>query len=332
MTVPAMPFETATGERSATRAAFDALLRFAPTILFAGIFLTFCALSPAFRTTSNVKNILVQSSSVAIAATGMTLVLLTGGIDLSVGAIMFLSAAVAGKLVVGGWVPGLAPVPVWLAVLAILPIGLLFGAANALLIAGCGMLPFVVTLATLFIGRGVALQITQTRALNLPPQFLSIGHATVLGVPFPVVLLIVTVAVAHLVLTQTPFGRQLYALGNSPDAARKAGLRTTRLVAAVYLASAGCAALAGIVSVAQLGAVSPTFGWQREFAAVAAAVLGGTSLFGGRGSVFPGTLLGALMIQTVETGLNIINADPYSYPVVVGCIIFAAVLIDRLRG
>ena len=333
MTIAEAPFDGA-AESPATRprAAVAALVRFAPVILFAAVFLTFCALSPAFRTASNVRNILVQSSSVASAATGMTLVLLTGGIDLSIGAIMFLSAAVAGKLVIGGWVPGLAPVPVWLAVLVILPVGVLFGAVNAALIAGAGMLPFIVTLGTLYIGRGVALQITQTRALNLPPQFLSIGHATVAGIPFPVVLLALTVGSAHLLLTQTPFGRQLYALGNSPDAARKAGLQTRRLTAAVYLISAGCAALGGIVSVAQLGAVSPTFGWQREFAAVAAAVLGGTSLFGGRGSVLPGTLLGAVLIQTVETGLNIVNADPYSYPVVVGCIIFLAVLIDRLRG
>ena len=320
------------GENRARGAAAAALLRLAPLILFAVVFLAFCALSPAFRTASNVRNIFVQSSSVAIAATGMTLVLLTGGIDLSIGAIMFLSAAIAGKLVIGGWIPGLAPAPVWLAVLVILPVGLFFGAVNASLIAGAGMLPFIVTLGTLYIGRGVALQITQTRALNLPPEFLAIGHARLCGVPFPVVLLALTVGGAHLLLTRTPFGRQLYALGNSPDAARKAGLRTRRLTAAVYLISAACAALGGIVSVAQLGAVSPTFGWQREFAAVAAAVLGGTSLFGGRGSVLPGTLLGALMIQTVETGLNIIDADPYSYPVVVGGIIFAAVLLDRLRG
>jgi ribose transport system permease protein len=319
-------------EKAAPRATRAAVLRLAPLILFAAVFLAFCAISPAFRTAGNVRNILVQSSSVAIAATGMTLVLLTGGIDLSIGAIMFLSAAIAGKLVIGGWVPGLGPAPAWLAVLAILPVGLLFGAVNAGLIARAGMLPFIVTLGTLYIGRGVALQITQTRALNLPPEFLAIGHSRVCGVPFPVLLLAVTVAGAHLLLTHTPFGRQLYALGNSPEAARKAGLRTERLTAAVYLVSAACAALAGVVSVAQLGAVSPTFGWQREFAAVAAAVLGGTSLFGGRGSVLPGTLLGALMIQTVETGLNIIDADPYSYPVVVGCIIFAAVLIDRLRG
>ena len=272
MTAPATRFDGSISQGSAPRAAAEPLLRLAPLILFVGIFVTFSALSPAVRTAGNVKNILVQSSSVAIAATGMTLVLLTGGIDLSVGAIMFLSSAVAGKLVVGGWVPGLPPVPVWLAVLSILPVGLLFGAVNAVLTAGCGMLPFVVTLATLFIGRGVALQITQTRALNLPPEFLSIGHATLMGVPFPVVLLAFTVGAAHIVLTQTPFGRQLHALGNSPDPARKAGLRTTGLVAAVYLASAACAA--GIVSVAQLGAVSPTFGWRREFAAVAAAVLG----------------------------------------------------------
>src|SRR5688500_2428115 len=118
-----------TSRGRARHVAAEPLLRLAHVILFAGIFRIFCALSPAFRTSGNVKNILVQSSSVAIAATGMTLVLLTGGIDLSVGAIMFLSAAVAGKLVVGGWVPGLPPVPVWVAVLAILPIGLQIGRA-----------------------------------------------------------------------------------------------------------------------------------------------------------------------------------------------------------
>ena len=150
------------------------------------------------------------------------------------------------------------------------------------------MMPFVVTLATLFIGRGLALRVTQTRALNLPPAFLAIGQARLVGVPFPVLLLASVLLAGQLVLSLTPFGRQLYALGNNPEAARRAGLPAARLLAAVYVISGFCAALAGIVSVARLGTVSPTFGYQREFAAVAAAVLGGTSLFGGRGTVLPG--------------------------------------------
>jgi ribose transport system permease protein len=308
-------------------------LRFAarhvPIVLFLFVYAAFAAASPTFRTPANAVNILVQSSSTVIVATGMTFVMLTAGIDLSVGAVMFLSAALAGRLVLGGWAPGVGPIPVWAATLLMLPMGVAFGSLNALLVARLRLMPFLVTLATLFIGRGLALRVTQTRALNLPDAFLAIGSARVAGVPLPVLLSVATALVAQLVLAHTPFGRQVYALGDNPDAARKAGLRPERLLAAVYVISGLCAALGGVVSVAQLGAVSPTFGNQREFAAIAAAVVGGTSLFGGRGTVFPGTFLGAVLIQTIEAGLNVTSADPYSYPVVVGCIIFAAVAIEH---
>lgn len=298
-----------------------------PLVLLAVLLLVFASISPAFRQPENFINILVQSSSIAIVAVGMTIVLLTGGIDLSVGSIMFLSAAVAGQLVLGD-----DPWPVPVAVLVILPVGLACGAVNGLLIARLRLLPFIVTLATLLIGRGAGRWITQTRAMNLPDEFLLIGQARVFGVPFPVLLLIVVAVFAHLLLRHTPFGRQLYAVGADADAARKAGVRVQWMRFSVYMISGFCAAVGGIVSVAQLGAVSPTFGYQREFAAIAAAVLGGTSLFGGRGNVLPGTVLGAVLIQTVENGLVIINANPYAYPVVTGAIIFLAVLIDRVRS
>jgi ribose transport system permease protein len=140
------------------------------------------------------------------------------------------------------------------------------------------------------------------------------------------------VAVAHVVLTRTPFGRRVYAVGNSLEAARKAGLNTRRILALVYVISGLGAALGGILALAQLGAVSPTFGTNREFAAIAAAVLGGTSLFGGRGAVFPGTVLGAVFIQSVENGLVILNANPYLYPLVTSAMIFLAVLLDSTRS
>jgi ribose transport system permease protein len=138
-------------------------------------------------------------------------------------------------------------------------------------------------------------------------------------------------AAAHVVLTESPFGRQIYATGNDREAAEKAGINTSRIIFFAYVVSGLCAAIGGLISVAQLGAVSPTFGNQREFAAVAAAVLGGTSLFGGRGKVFPGTVIGAILIQTVENGLVIINTDPYLYPLVMSSIIFLAVFTDSLR-
>jgi ribose transport system permease protein len=306
-----------------------AATRYAPVVLFLVLYAAFAVASPTFRTGANVRNILVQSSSTVIVATGMTFVMLTAGIDLSVGAVMFLSAALAGRLVLGGWPDGAPPIPVWSATLLMLPLGVAFGAVNATLIARLRLMPFLVTLATLFVGRGLALRVTQTRALNLPEAFLAIGSARFAGVPVPVLLSVLVVFIAQAVLARTPFGRQVYALGDNPDGARKAGLPAERLLAAVYVISGLCAALGGIVSVAQLGAVSPTFGSQREFAAIAAAAIGGTSLFGGRGSVFPGTFLGAVLIQTIEAGLNVTNADPYSYPVVIGCIIFASVAIER---
>jgi ribose transport system permease protein len=143
--------------------------------------------------------------------------------------------------------------------------------------------------------------------------------------------MVAVLTAAQFTLSRTPFGRQIYACGNNLEAARRAGVRTGWIVGAVYVVSACCAALGAIVSLAQLGAVSPTFGNQREFAAIAAAVLGGTSLFGGRGTVFPGAVLGAVLIQTVESGLVIANADPYIYPLVLAAVIFFAVLLDSVR-
>lgn len=293
-------------------------------LLFAAVLAVFGALSDKFFTGANLTNVLVQSSSTAIVAVGMTFVLLTAGVDLSVGAIMFVAAAVAGKLVLGG-------APLGLALGVILLIGLACGTVNAFFITRLRLIPFVVTLATLYLGRGFALWFTETRAMNLPPDFLTLGTGRWLGVPLPILILGAVVALAHLTLTRTPYGRQIYALGQDPEAARKAGLNTGRLLASVYVVSGFCAAVGGILALAQLGAVSPTFGTNKEFAAIAAAVLGGTSLFGGRGQVFPGTVLGALLIQSVENGLVILNADPYLYPLVTSAIIFVAVLTDTLR-
>ena len=296
----------------------------ATLLLFGGVLAVFGVLSPKFLTIANLSNVLVQSSSTLVVGVGMTFVLLTAGVDLSVGAIMFVAAGVAGKLVLAG-----TSLPV--ALLAIVGVGLASGCLNALLVTRLGILPFIATLGTLYLGRGFGLWLTQTRAMNLPDSFLTLGTTTLAGVPLPLVFAALVVTVAHLTLTRTPFGRQILAVGNHVEAACKAGLNTRRLLAAVYVLSGLCAAMGGILSLAQLGAVSPTFGTNREFTAIAAAVLGGTSLFGGRGGVFPGTVLGAVLIQSVENGLVILNADPYLYPLITSGIIFLAVLLDSTR-
>jgi ribose transport system permease protein len=300
------------------------LLRRASLMLFAAVFAAFGLLSPKFLEAQNLVNLLIQSSSIAITAIGMTFVLLTAGIDLSVGSVMFITAIVAGKMALSGQ-------PLSLAIVVVLLAGIAYGAVNALLVTRLAIPAFIVTLGTLYLGRGFGLWMTETRAMNLPENLLQIGAARVFGVPVPILVFLVVLVVAHVVLAETPFGLQIYATGNDREAAQKAGINTTRIIFLVYVVSGVCAAIGGLVSVAQLGAVSPTFGNSREFAAVAAAVLGGTSLFGGRGNVFPGTVLGAILIQTVDNGLVIINADPYLYPLVLSSIIFLAVLTDSLR-
>ncbi|MDB6032759.1 MAG: inner-rane translocator [Verrucomicrobiales bacterium] len=301
------------------------LLRAAPALLFAATLAFFGLQSGKFLDPQNLVNILVQASSTGIVAVGMTFVLLTAGVDLSVGAIMFIAAAIAGKMALAGW-----PLPFALGIMFV--VSLLMGAFNAFFITRVRVSAFIVTLAVLFIGRGLALQITETRAINLPDSFLLLGSWTFLKVPLPGWLFAAALLISHLVLTRTPFGRHVYAVGHDINAAKKAGLPTSRILFAVYLISGACAAIAAMVSLGQLGTVSPKFGEGKEFAAIAAAVLGGTSLFGGRGNVWPGTFLGAILIQTIENGLVILNADPYLYPMVISAVIFIAVLLESLRN
>src|SRR5687767_3260420 len=204
--------------------------------LFAVVLIIFGLLTPKFLSTDNLLNVLIQSSSIGIVATGMTFVLLAAGVDLSVGAAMFVGAAVCGKMVLSGQ-------PLSLSLLAMLTIGFAFGAVNALFITRLRIVAFIVTLATLFIGRGFALRITETRAMNLPDAFLQLGAARILGVAAPVLVFGVVVIGAQVLLSRTPFGKQLYALGNNAEAARKAGIQVSRLTMCVYLITGICAAL-----------------------------------------------------------------------------------------
>ena len=296
----------------------------ASLILFALVILVFSILSPAFFQKANALNILVQTASTGILAVGMTLVLLTAGVDLSVGSIMFVAAAVAGKVVLQGGSLALATT-------VMLGVGALYGALNALFITRLAVLAFVVTLATRYFGRGLGLRITETRSIHLPESFYQLGTANFAGVPLPVWIFAGIVLAAHLLLTRTPFGRHIYAVGADIEAARKAGLNPPWILFWVYVLCGICAAAASLVALSQAPSVSPTFGNNREFMAIAAAVLGGTSLFGGRGAVFPGTVLGAVLIQTIDNGLNVLNVDPYLYPLITSTVILSAVLLDALR-
>lgn len=306
------------------RRALYFALRQAPALLFVAVAAILSILSPKFFSLSNALNLVVQSAPIAVVAVGMTFVLLTLGVDLSVGAIMFAGAALATKLLLAGH-------SVALALLVMVGCGVFMGVINGFLVVRARLAPFIVTLAMLFVCRGFALWVTETRAMNLPDWFLQFGTARLVGVPVPVVVFASVFFFAHITLTRTQFGRQLYAVGNNVENARKAGLRLNWLLFAVYAISGLCAAIGGILALTQLGSVSPKFGENYEFKAIAAAVLGGTSLFGGRGAVWPGTLLGVLLIQMLESGLVMLNADPYLYPIVTAGVILFAVFLDATR-
>ena len=300
-------------------------LRYSPFILFLIVLVTFGLLSPRFLQGSTFLLILNQAAYIGVLAVGMTFTLLTAGIDLSVGSNMYVSAVVAGVLFGAG-------VSIPLALLGCLATGVAFGAINAFFITRFNVIPFIVTLSTLIAGRGLGLAITRSKSINLPNSMFQLSSLRPLGIPVAVYVFAGVVLVATLVLRYTPLGRHIYAVGNDPEAAEKAGLSPRRTVASVYLISGFCAALAAFVSISQLGIVNPSFGNADELDAIAAAVLGGTSLFGGVGSVFPGTVLGTLLIQMVQSGLVFTRVDIFVQPLFQALVIFIAVVIDSLRS
>ena len=308
----------------AGRIALAKLVALAPALLFALVVIGFALQSERFLTVSTGARILEQSAAILVVTTGMTFVLLTGGVDLSVGAIMFIGAGLAGHLALSG-----QPIAVCAAVM--IGVGAVAGAVNALLVARLRLVAFVATLATLYVGRGLGRVITETRAMNLPDEFLAFGASRVFGIPAAVWVALTVVVAGQFVLSSTPFGRQLYAVGGNVDAARALGVRVTAVMASAYVICGVCAGVGGLVALSQLGAVSPRFGEFYEFDAITASVLGGTSLFGGRGRILPGAVMGAVLVKTIFAGLVIAQVDPYLYPMITAAIIFAAVLVDSLR-
>ena len=303
------------------------LLRNAPVILFVVVFVVFGVLSPRFFAYQNIENIVKQASYIGIVAVGITFVLLTAGIDLSVGSNMYLSAVVAGLLIKN------FGAPVWVALLACLAVGFVFGAFNAFAVTKLKIIPFVVTLSTLVAGRGLALLLTKSRAVGFPEEVIRIGSVRLFGiVPLPIVIFAVVVFCAYIFLDRTQLGRQIYAVGNDIEAAKKAGINTDFVRTVVYMVSGILAALGGFVSVAQLGIINAGFGKDAEFDAIAASVLGGASLFGGIGTVFPGTVLGSVLIQMVSTGLVFTQVDLYLQPLIAAAIMFIAVFLDSFRS
>jgi ribose transport system permease protein len=296
-----------------------------PILLLVTVFIGFSVLDPRFLSVDSIISIARGAAYIGIIAVGMTLVLMTAGIDLSVGSVLYLTAVVVGQFINSVGVPIIA-VP-----FISIGVGLLLGSINGLLVSVLRIVPFIATLAMLTAYRGIAWNQSNTREVNYPPEIGSLGAENILGIPLAIWIFAVVVMLIHIVVTRTEFGRQILATGENRKAAEKAGVPVRRVLFSVYAICGGLVGLSAFVAMTQLRTAAPGFGSGNEFDAIAAAVLGGTSLFGGRGSVFPGTVVGALLIQMVQTGLVFLQVDLYFTPMVQASIILLAVWIDSAR-
>ncbi|ONC08883.1 sugar ABC transporter permease [Burkholderia pseudomallei] len=280
--------------------------------------------SDSFLSAANLENVLRQVSINAIIGVGMTCVILTGGIDLSVGSVMALSGTLAAGLLVAG-ANGAA------ALAAGIGVGVALGAANGLFVAFAGMPPIIVTLATMGLARGLALIYTGGYPIDgLPDWVRFFGSGKVLGVQMPVLTMLAVYALAWLMLERMPFGRYVYAIGGNEHATRLSGVRVSRVKLAVYTFAGLTSALAALVLTGRLMSGQPNAGGGFELDAIAAVVMGGTSIAGGRGSIV-GTLVGALLLGVLNNGLNMIGVNPYVQNVIKGAIILLAIYIGRER-
>lgn len=283
-------------------------------------------LNDRFLTVPNVLNIFRQTSINAVIAAGMTFVILTGGIDLSVGSIVAFTGAVVASLIAGG-------MNVVLAVVIGLITGVLAGAVNGIIINKGKVQPFIATLAIMTLLRGATLVFTQGKPISIGYErnaeiFNGIGAGYFLGIPIPIYILVAVFIVAYYILKHTRLGRYTYAIGGNEEAAKLSGINTQRIKTYIYAISGLLAALAGIIITARLSSAQPTAGTGYELDAIAAVVLGGTSLAGGVGSVV-GTVIGALIIGVLSNALNLMNVTSYYQLMAKGVVILIAVLLDR---
>ncbi len=278
------------------------------------------SLSEQFLTMQNALNLLLQATVNATIAAGMTLVILTAGIDLSVGSVLALTAVVTADVLQMG-------VPVPLAVLAGLGLGAAVGVVNGLLITHGRIPPFITTLGMMTLARGLALSYAGGQPITgLPKAFLGIGTSHILGIPSPVWITALIYGVGIFLLSRTTLGRYVYAIGNNPVASRVAGLPVRATTIAVYAVSGTLAALAGMILVARLDSAQPVMGIRYELDAIAAVVVGGAALTGGEGTLW-GTVLGALIMAMIANAINILNVSPFYAQVLQGGVIIVALLI-----
>ncbi|AUD14746.1 ribose ABC transporter permease [Planococcus sp. MB-3u-03] len=309
--------------KSANTSLFQKIAPFIGLIL---IIIIITAINPSFLSMSNILNVLRQVSINALIAFGMTFVILTGGIDLSIGSILALTGAVTAGMMASGIDPILA-------MLLGLFLGAVLGAINGVIIAKGKVAPFIATLATMTIYRGLTLVYTEGRpisGLGDSMAFQMLGKGYFLGIPVPVVTMLISFGILYFILKKTTFGRRVYAVGGNEEASVLSGINADRIKIYVYSLVGALAGLASLILTSRLNSAQPTAGQMFELDAIAAVVLGGTSLTGGRGWIV-GTLIGALIIGVLNNGLNLIGVSSFFQQVVKGAVILLAVLLDRKK-
>jgi ribose transport system permease protein len=312
---------------------YDPLRTRYPSLKAARIVTPRSFLWPDFFKADNLRNIANQIDVIAILAIGMTLVIITGGIDLSVGSLIALSAVVTARMIrdvagaesastLGMVLAGLAGVSVCAAV------GMLSGTIVTL----CRVPPFIVTLAKMLVASGLAYKLADGQSINrVPERFVWLGGgADVLRIPNAVLLMLALYALAHVMMTRMVIGRYIYAVGGNAEAARLSGVPVRRVLLFVYTLCGGLAGLGGVVMASQLKSGAPNFGQTYELSVIAAVVVGGTSLAGGQGKIL-GTLIGVLIIAVIQNGMNLLGVDSFTQKIMLGLVILGAVLLDRLR-
>ncbi|SPT69905.1 Ribose transport system permease protein rbsC [Anaerobiospirillum thomasii] len=317
-----MASETITQENS-MMTTFKQLSRnpvFYPLMGFLCVFIIMVVVTDNFLTANNLTNIGRQVSVNAIIAVGMTFAILTSGIDLAVGSVMALSGTIMAGLMAGG-------MPMSLSILIGLGLGSVLGAINGLLIAYAKMPAFIVTLAMLGIARGLALIYTGGYPISgLDKSFALFGRGSIMGIETPIFIMLIVYAVAYVVLTYTPFGRHVYAVGGNAEASRLSGIKVSKILFLVYTISGFTSALAGLILTSRLMSGQPNAGVAFELDAIAAVVLGGAAMNGGKGTII-GTLIGALLLGVLNNGLNLIGINPYVQNVIKGIIILIAIYV-----
>jgi erythritol transport system permease protein len=331
-----------TASPAVPNAALGLLLRLRTVVALIAVLIFFSIMAPNFLSAANFLIMFKHVAVIAILAVGMSFVILTGGIDLSVGSIAGLSGMVAGGLILNGLTLGALGVVVypnvWLVIGLTLGLGALVGAVNGLLVTRLGVAPFIATLGMLYIARGAALLLSDGATFpNLVGRpelgnegFQRLGSGSLFGLPISIVIFLVLALAASVLLTATPFGRRIYAVGGNERAALLSGVRVDRVKLAAYAISGFCAALVGLIVASELVAAHPASGETFELSAIAAVVLGGASLAGGRGTIL-GAVIGACVIGVLGDGMVMMGVSEFWQMVIMGLVIVAAVVLDQLQ-